>query len=69
MSIDKTEWIQSDRLRWAREFGIPMSEKWPDKYPGTVTLQVGQSAKTTRTQLNRFSTGAACHLCLLLGVP
>lgn len=37
---NKAEWIQLDRLRWARQFGIPMSESWPEQFPMTSTLRV-----------------------------
>ena len=37
---NKGKWIDVERLRWARQFGIPMSQKFPDGFPKpTLHLQ------------------------------
>ena len=40
MALDRAKWIQADRLRWARQFDVPMAEEWPDRFPDISTLSV-----------------------------
>jgi 2-hydroxychromene-2-carboxylate isomerase len=38
--INKGKWINTDRLRWARLFGIPMQENTPADFPPrTLTVR------------------------------
>ncbi len=38
MLIDKGEWINVERVRWARLFSIPMKEHAPDGFPPLTLL-------------------------------
>jgi len=44
---DKDKWINVERLRWARLFSIPMTEKMPDGFPPlTLTIMRALCALT-----------------------
>jgi 2-hydroxychromene-2-carboxylate isomerase len=49
--INKGKWVNADRLRWARLFGIPMQENTPADFPPR-TLTVRRAMPTPRETKN-----------------
>ena len=64
---DKSQWIDLERLRWAREFNVPMAETFPKGFP-PVTLGVLfpflDDEESALTQL-----GNACNVCSHARLP